>query len=116
MNIGLSMQICRETTGLSQSEVARRTGIKQQNISRWEKNENIPNILDCITLAKFYGVSLDELILYDDTPAYIQPTPPTETVYTYYRSKDNKLAPTKQELTKEQQRKLAEAFDEEKED
>ena len=34
----------------------------QQTISRWESNENVPNVLDCIRLAQFYGITLEELL------------------------------------------------------
>ncbi len=72
MKIGISLKTQRERKGLSQSELARQTGINQQNISRWESDLNLPNIADCITLARFYGISLDELVGYrvgDEPPA-----------------------------------------------
>lgn len=62
MNIGSALKDQREQRGLSQSELAKKTGIKQQNISRWENDRNIPNVIDCINLADFYGISIDELI------------------------------------------------------
>lgn len=61
-NIGNKMKEYRENANISQSELAKITGIKQQNISRWENNMNIPNILDCITLADHFGVSIDQLV------------------------------------------------------
>lgn len=66
IDIGKALKEHRENEGLSQAELARKTGIKQQNISRWEKNENFPNIIDCITLADFYGISIDYLIGYEN--------------------------------------------------
>lgn len=66
IDIGRALKEHRESKELSQSELARKTGIKQQNISRWEKNENFPNIIDCITLANFYGISIDYLIGYEN--------------------------------------------------
>lgn len=62
IDIGIALKEQRERAGLSQSELAKRTGIKQQNISRWENNTHVPNVRDCITLALFYGVSLDYLV------------------------------------------------------
>ncbi len=62
MNIGKTLKEHRETFEINQSELSRKTGIKQQNISRWENNQNLPNILDCIILADFYNISIDELI------------------------------------------------------
>jgi transcriptional regulator with XRE-family HTH domain len=48
--------------GLSQSELAKKTGLSQAAISRWEDDLRIPNIENCFILAEFYGISLDELV------------------------------------------------------
>lgn len=66
INIGASLKEHRENAKLTQTELAKRTGIKQQNISRWEKNTHIPNVLDCITLANFYQISIDFLVGYEN--------------------------------------------------
>lgn len=66
LNIGLSLKEHREKAELNQSQLAKATGIKQQNISRWEKGLHFPNIIDCITLANFYGISIDYLIGYEN--------------------------------------------------
>ncbi len=60
--IGSILKEHRQNAKLSQSELARITDIKQQNISRWESGIHIPDIIDCIKLADFYGISLDELV------------------------------------------------------
>ncbi len=59
---GWQLKSMREEKGYSQSELAKRTGISQQNISFWENNKRIPSIDFCVTLAKFYGCTLDELV------------------------------------------------------
>ena len=64
MNIGQSLKNRREKAGLSQSELARKTGVNQQSMSRWEMGINAPNITDSVTLARFYKISVDELIGY----------------------------------------------------
>ena len=67
INIGKNLKEHREFAKLTQTELAKKTGIKQQNLSRWEKNTHIPNIVDCITLADFYQVSVESLVgLSDD--------------------------------------------------
>lgn len=100
INIGQALKEHREAAELSQSELARRTGIKQANISRWEKNENFPNIIDCITLADFYGISIDYLVGYENedgskneifarlhrpAPKNIYSTYPKKTIYSKYK-------------------------------
>lgn len=66
IDIGKSLKEHREKVNLTQSELARRTGIKQQNISRWENNTHLPNIMDCIMLANFYDISIDYLVGYEN--------------------------------------------------
>lgn len=52
----------REYAGLSQSALSKATGIPQTTISAYENGTNIPSICACITLADFYGITLDELV------------------------------------------------------
>jgi transcriptional regulator with XRE-family HTH domain len=52
----------RKLSGLTQVELAKRAGIPQSTISAWEKGANVPNVADCIKLADFYGISIDELV------------------------------------------------------
>ncbi len=52
----------REKRGLSQSELAKLTGIKQQRISYYENAKHIPSIMDCIILADYYDITLDDLV------------------------------------------------------
>ena len=47
---------------LSQTELAKATGLKQQMISHWEANKGLPNIDFCVRLADYYNIGLDELI------------------------------------------------------
>ncbi len=62
VNYGEFLKEQRLSMGLSQNELARRTGISHQNIQRWEKGTVIPNIDFCVQLADFYGITVDELI------------------------------------------------------
>ncbi len=62
MNIGEHMRFLREENGYSLKKVEMLTGIDNGNLSRYERNLNIPNIELCIKLAKLYNVSLDELV------------------------------------------------------
>ena len=48
--------------GLSQRELAKQTGIKQANISRWEAGQVVPNVIDVWTLANFFDCSIDYLV------------------------------------------------------
>ena len=59
---GKELKSHRENNNLSQGQLAQLTGIKQQNISRWESNQAIPSIINIVILADFYGITVDELI------------------------------------------------------
>ena len=56
----------RQEKGLSQRELAKATGIKQANISRWEAGLVVPNINDVWTLANFFDCSIDYLVGKDE--------------------------------------------------
>lgn len=62
MNIGEALKYQREANGISQNALAKETGISQPKISYFESNVHLPLIDDCIKLADFYGITLDELV------------------------------------------------------
>lgn len=65
-NYGEALKYQREIANLTQPELAKQIGTSQANISRWEHGEVIPNIDFCVKLAKFYEVSLNELLGLED--------------------------------------------------
>ena len=60
--IGNGLKEQRKVKNITQMELAKQTGIPQSTLSAWEQGTNIPNVADCIKLADFYGISLDELV------------------------------------------------------
>lgn len=62
MNIGEALKYQREVNGISQNALAKATGISQPKISYYESNKHLPLIDDCIKLADFYGITIDELV------------------------------------------------------
>ena len=59
---GNEIKAIRKAYNYTQSEVAKATGIPQNTISWIELDKGIPNIQQCISLADFYGISIDELV------------------------------------------------------
>jgi transcriptional regulator with XRE-family HTH domain len=52
----------REEAGLSQQKVAHLLNLKNNTlISRWERGEALPCLVNACKLSKFYGTSLDML-------------------------------------------------------
>lgn len=62
LNYGEALKTQRLIFNLTQNQLSKITGIRQDNISRWERGEVLPNIDFCVQLANFYHISLDELI------------------------------------------------------
>lgn len=56
LNFGEALKQQRISNGLSQNQLAQKTGISQQNLSRWENEEKTPSIIFCAQLADFYGI------------------------------------------------------------
>ncbi len=52
----------RKKAGLSQESLAERLGVSRQAVSKWECGESLPDTDNLITIARLYGVSLDELV------------------------------------------------------
>ena len=62
MNISEALKYQREVNGYTQKQVAMATGVSQPKLSYYESGRNLPLIDDCIRLADFYGITLDELV------------------------------------------------------
>lgn len=59
---GKEMKKIRIELGFTQTTVSKGTGIPQNTISWIESDKGLANIQQCVQLADFYKVSLDELI------------------------------------------------------
>lgn len=59
---GKEIRQLRKSLNYTQTQVAEAIGIPQNTLSWIESDKGIANIHQCVLLANFYGVSLDELI------------------------------------------------------
>jgi len=57
----------RTDNKLTQEQLAQKLTISRQTISNWENNRNLPDLEMVVTVAKLFDLSLDQLILGDDT-------------------------------------------------
>ena len=64
MNVETAQRLAdlRRGKGFSQEGLARKLGLSRQAVSKWERAESSPDTENLISLAKLYGVSLDELL------------------------------------------------------
>lgn len=67
---GKEIKEWREIKNKTQQEVANETGIPQRTISYIESDAGIPNIEQCVKLAKYYGISIEELIGKNENKEY----------------------------------------------
>lgn len=52
----------RESTGLTQAEIARRLGISRSGVNAWEMGLSVPSTQYIVELARNFGVSTDYLL------------------------------------------------------
>lgn len=61
MIISRNIRMLRKKNGVSQKELSEGICVPQQTISCWEIERNEPTIYNCILIADFFGITLDEL-------------------------------------------------------
>ena len=66
--IGEKIANLRKQKGLSQEDIAKKLYVSRQAVSKWEKNQSLPDIEKINELCKLFGVSSDYLI--NDTDTY----------------------------------------------
>ena len=59
---GKEIRYLRKSRNKTQAEVSKGTGLPQATISWIETNRGVANIQQCVILADYYGISIDELI------------------------------------------------------
>ncbi len=62
MNIGKNLKLIRKQYGKTQEEIATACDFKQGHYTNWETNKNMPNLINVIKLADYYGCSIDYII------------------------------------------------------
>ncbi len=59
---GKNIEQMRKSRNLTQTALSKATGIPQNTLSWIEKDKGLANIQQCVILADYYGISVDELI------------------------------------------------------
>jgi transcriptional regulator with XRE-family HTH domain len=67
--MGERLQRIREETGMSQSQLARASGVPLSSLRNWEQGRRIPLFNTAAKVAKALGVSLDRLAGFDEPTA-----------------------------------------------
>ena len=63
MTIGKSINKLRTNTNMSQEQFADLFSVSQQSVQKWETDAATPELSKLVSIAKYFGVSLDALIL-----------------------------------------------------
>lgn len=64
-HLARNLSSLRQASGLSQEKVAEAVGVTRQAVAKWELGETTPDVLHCDALAELYGVSLDDLLHFE---------------------------------------------------
>lgn len=82
IRIGENIKRLRKAKSVTQEQIAEILGLSVTAVSKWERNETYPDITLLFPLAHYFGVTLDELMGYDEERVQAEIS---ETL-TYYRS------------------------------
>lgn len=52
----------REARGITQVELAKRLSVTKQSVSNWENNNIQPSVEMAVSIADFFGITLDDLL------------------------------------------------------
>ena len=89
MTLGQKIKKLRNDKGLTQKDLADQVHVTFQTVSKWEKDENEPDVSTLREIAKLFGVTVDYLINEDEevaTQEEVEEEPPvTKTIIVHQR-------------------------------
>ena len=89
MTLGQKIKKLRNDKGLTQKDLADQVHVTFQTVSKWEKDENEPDVSTLREIAKLFGVTVDYLINEDeevDNQEEVEEEPPvTKTIIVHQR-------------------------------
>ena len=62
--LGNKIQILRKNKNLTQQELVEKLSVSSQAVSKWERNLSAPDISMLPVIARFFGITMDELFNY----------------------------------------------------
>lgn len=74
-NLAKNLSVLRRASGLSQEKAAEAAGVTRQALAKWESGETTPDVFHSDKLAELYGVSLDDLLHFEQKPGSVPPPP-----------------------------------------
>ena len=68
MTLGETIAGLRSRRGMSQGALAEELEVSRQSVSKWETDASVPELDKLVKLAKLFDVTLDELVMGEETP------------------------------------------------
>jgi transcriptional regulator with XRE-family HTH domain len=68
-SMGERFQRLRQEAKLTQEEASERSGVPINTLRNWEQGKRLPRLDHAVRLARALGVSMDELVGFDEPPA-----------------------------------------------
>lgn len=75
MTLGEKIQDLRRRSGMSQDTLAEKLDVSRQAVSKWERDEAVPETEKVIRIAQVFGVSTDHLLLDAPVRPSLEPRP-----------------------------------------
>ncbi len=87
MTLGIKIKTLRNQKGITQKELAEKLNVSFQTISKWENDDNEPDVATLKELSKIFGCSLDSLLDNEPVNAVIskQAEPVTKTIVVHQK-------------------------------
>ena len=76
--LGKKISDYRKARGMTQEELADKTGVSSQAVSKWENDLSIPDLPVLLELADLFGVTLDQLVRSEDAVPAAQMLPESQ--------------------------------------
>lgn len=67
--MGNFIAVLRKANGMTQKDLAERLNVSDKAVSRWERDENAPDLSLIPVIAEVFGITVDELLRGERTPA-----------------------------------------------
>ena len=64
--INMNLKNLRNHHRYTQEDIAEHLQVSRQAVAKWEKGESMPDIENCMALAKLYNVTIDNLVNFED--------------------------------------------------
>lgn len=91
MTVGEKIQMYRKQLDLSQEELGQKLLVSRQTISLWEKDQTVPTIDNLIRLREIFGVSVDEILGFENIEQNDENLPNESYRFTFSKQELNEI-------------------------